>query len=124
MFLHVPSIGAPYTLEELRVKVALVIDVRRLAMKTDGNRVRVASAILYSHVCAQLLTQALVDVLPSSLPPPLAPTRPRVGMAVLLRHAAHPGCILVGQRLTPHSDGNTTGTGTYAAPVSQHPFAS
>ena len=38
-------------------------------------------------------------------------------MAVLLKHADHPGSILVGKRIANHSDGNTFGTHTYAAPV-------
>ena len=41
-----------------------------------------------------------------------------MGLAVLLRHADHPGCILVGKRIANHSDGNTYGTNTYAPPVS------
>lgn len=79
VFLHVPPVDRPYSLDELRRLCGLVLE-------------------------------ALVAELP----------RPRVGLAVLLRNrTAHPGCIVVGKRLTKHSDGNSHGLDRYAAPVSR-----
>ena len=93
IFLHLPPIDSPYSLNELRVLTSHVI--------TSLVELVCPSA---APVPSLLLPRTLAERPPTQ-------RYPGVGVAVLVTSEAHPGCVIAGQRLS-----KGFGQGTYGLP--------
>eukprot|EP00053_Salpingoeca_punica_P006120 m.58896 g.58896 ORF g.58896 m.58896 type:complete len:267 (+) comp13540_c0_seq4:782-1582(+) len=92
VFVHVPPVNQPFPFEQLQE--------------------------LYHKLISAIVEVTLGSSIPAAIAPAVAApvARPKVGLAVFIRCPSRPGCILLGKRISAHSDGNVNGKDTYAPP--------